>query len=157
MTLISNLFSAGIETSATVINWCFVYLLRHPEIQKSLYREIEDVVGTSRRPTLDDKPQMSKCVSFINEVLRHANIAPFAVAHGVSEDTMFRGYLIPKESVLIPNLSTITGDDNLFKNADMFDPLRFINEDGKIEGIDVISAFSIGKYIVVFHTCIMAS
>ena len=41
------------------------------------------------------------------EVQRHATIAPFAVQHAAMEDTVFRGYKIPKHTMIQVNLAEV--------------------------------------------------
>ena len=43
--LVSDLNAAGTETTTSTIRWILFYLIRHPEIQKKVHREIERVVG----------------------------------------------------------------------------------------------------------------
>lgn len=33
LNLVSNLFTAGVETTATTLNWSFLLMLKYPEIQ----------------------------------------------------------------------------------------------------------------------------
>ncbi|OWF52911.1 cytochrome P450 2J6-like [Mizuhopecten yessoensis] len=81
-TVVINLFLAGTETTATMIRWAIIYLIHNKPIQDKLRQEIETVVGTSRIPSLGDKPSMPYYEAFITEVFRMGNIAPLSVPHG---------------------------------------------------------------------------
>ncbi|XP_021364056.1 cytochrome P450 2J2-like isoform X2 [Mizuhopecten yessoensis] len=142
-TLIGNVFSAGTETTATGIRWAVLYLLHYRDIQDRLRQEIDQVIGRSRMPSISDKQNMPFFEAFIVEVLRHANIAPLALPHGSACDTMFRGFFIPRGSILVPNLDSILNDPKLFSCPETFCPSRFIDDDGKLTGCDKVTAFSV--------------
>lgn len=144
-TLIGNLFSAGTETTATSIRWAVLYLLHYRDIQDRLRQEVDTVIGRSRAPSISDKPNMPYFEAFILEVLRHANVAPLAVAHGASKDSMYKGFFIPTEAILVPNLDSVLNDPKLFPHPDTFCPSRFIGDDGKVTRSDKVTAFSVGR------------
>lgn len=52
-----DMFMAGTETTNKSVNFLFLHLIRNPEIQKKARREIDQVIGRSRLPTLDDRPK----------------------------------------------------------------------------------------------------
>lgn len=145
---IKDLFSAGTETISAMIRWSILYLLHNKPVQDKLRLEIESVVGTSRLPSLDDKPNMPYYEAFIMEVLRMGNIAPLSVGHGARTDIPFRGMVIPKGSVIIPNLDSVLSDADLFKEPKMFDPERFLGNDGNVIGQKTMAiAFSLGRRV----------
>ncbi|XP_033742682.1 cytochrome P450 2F2-like [Pecten maximus] len=144
-TLIGNVFSAGTETTATSIRWAVLYLLHYRDIQDKLRQEIDQVIGRSRAPSISDKQDMPFFEAFIIEVLRHANVAPLAVAHGAAQDTMYKGFFIPRGSILVPNLDSVMNDPKLFLHPETFCPSRFIGDDGRVTGCDKVTAFSVGR------------
>ncbi|XP_069130004.1 cytochrome P450 2H1-like isoform X2 [Argopecten irradians] len=145
--IILHLFLAGTETTTTSIRWSIVYLLRNPEIQVRLFREIESVVGVSRLPTVADRPNLHYCEAFITEVLRRCNIVPLSLPHGAMKDIDFRGYRIPKGCTILPNLDSILSDPELFPDPDKFDPTRFLDAEGKFCGAEKVVAFSLGRRV----------
>ncbi|XP_046558220.1 cytochrome P450 2H2-like [Haliotis rubra] len=76
---ITDLFMAGTETTATTIRWTLVYFLHHPEIQEKCFREIQEIIGQSRRPSMKDKINLPYMEATIMEVLRRADIGPTAL------------------------------------------------------------------------------
>jgi hypothetical protein len=48
------------------------------------------------------------------ETLRIGNIVPLSVPHGTSEDVQFKGYTIPRNTVVIANLDSVLSDENIF-------------------------------------------
>ena len=54
--LVSDLYAAVTETTTSTIRWILFYLIRHPEIQKKVHREIEQEVGKLQWKNIVDKP-----------------------------------------------------------------------------------------------------
>lgn len=53
-------------------------LIDHPEEQEKIYRELAEVVGVDRQPTIEDKSRLSYTNAFIQEAFRvSSNIFPF--------------------------------------------------------------------------------
>ncbi|XP_069130182.1 cytochrome P450 2E1-like [Argopecten irradians] len=143
---VMNLFVAGTDTTSTSIRWALLYLIRYKPIQDRLRHEIMTVVGTSRLPSLADKPDMPYYEAFITEVLRLGDIAPLAVPHAARKDIHFRNMVIPKGSIIIPNLDSVLSDPELFENPYEFQPKRFLGENGKLNGKEkAVIAFSSGR------------
>ena len=110
-------------------------------------KEIEEVVGTNRRPSLADKPSMPYTEAVISEVQRLANIAPIAVLHTASEDLRWREFVIPKDCSIIVNLDTIHSDEKVFPEPDKFKPERFLTADGRHTGAkESTLPFGTGKF-----------
>ena len=83
----------------------------YPEAQKKAQAEIDAVVGRDRLPSLADRPQLPYITAVMNEVFRWSPVAPLAIPHSAMQDDVYQGYLIPKGSLVIPNIwyvSTIT-------------------------------------------------
>lgn len=50
-----DLFFAGSDTLSSTLGWTFLYLAVDPKIQDKVQQEIDEVVGKSRLPCLEDK------------------------------------------------------------------------------------------------------
>ena len=50
-----DLFAAGSETTATTLAWAILYMILNPEAQEKVQKEIDQVVGRDREPSLDDR------------------------------------------------------------------------------------------------------
>ncbi len=77
---LADLFVAGTDTTATAMEWIFLYLIRHAEAQERIHQEITDLTGgNQRRIGLRDKVEAHFTNSFIDEVTRYAknNMKPF--------------------------------------------------------------------------------
>ncbi|XP_069130188.1 cytochrome P450 2B11-like [Argopecten irradians] len=146
--VVMALFTAGTDTTATMIRWAILYLIHNKPIQDKLRQEILTVVGTSRLPSLADKPALPYYEAFITEVLRMGNIAPLAVPHGAKKDIHFRGMVIPNGSMIIPLLDSVMTDSEMFENPYKFEPERFLGKDGQLNGKEKnVIAFSLGRRV----------
>ncbi|CAG7723979.1 unnamed protein product, partial [Allacma fusca] len=50
-----EMFIAGTETTASSLTYALQYLAVNEDVQEKMYREIKNVVGSTRRPALTDR------------------------------------------------------------------------------------------------------
>ena len=127
-----DVFSTGTETTATVILWAVLYLLKYENVKARLQADIDNIVPiiNNRLPRLEDKPKLPHVSAFIMEVLRCANIVPLAVPHAAtSDDMVLHGYKIPRDTPILFNLDSVLKDPVIFENPEQFNPDRFIDAD----------------------------
>ncbi|XP_067239883.1 cytochrome P450, family 2, subfamily V, polypeptide 1 isoform X2 [Chanodichthys erythropterus] len=137
-----DLFVAGTETTSTTLLWAFVYMMKYPEIQEKVQAEIDKVVGQSRRPNIDDRHNMPYTDAVIHEVQRMSNVVPLSVPRMTNEDTILGGYLIPKGTQIIPNLTSVLFEQTKWKTPHSFDPQNFLNTQGEFEKPEAFIPFS---------------
>jgi cytochrome P450 len=51
----SDLFTAGSDTTTNTLGWAFLYLLNYPDVQAKIRKELDRVIGSDRLPTLNDR------------------------------------------------------------------------------------------------------
>nr|XP_022332619.1 cytochrome P450 2C28-like isoform X1 [Crassostrea virginica] len=145
--ILSELFVAGTETTSTALRWFSLFMIRHPDVQDKMRKEINDVIGTSRFPSLEDKPKLPYCEAVIHETLRVGAIGPISVPHGLTSDLKYNDFTIPKEAILIPNLYSVFFDETIFPNPHAFKPERFLDDEGKLQNTEKVLAFSLGRRV----------
>lgn len=52
-----DLFLAGAETTSSTLQWAMLYMISFPDIQAKVQQEIDTVIGSTRVPTLEDRPK----------------------------------------------------------------------------------------------------
>ena len=132
VTIVADIFGAGIETVSTAFHWALLFILSDPGLQKELQAELKREIGTDRLLTLEDRARLPQLQATVLEVLRKATIVPLALPHYTTEDSTVAGYHIPKNSTVIVNLWALSHDANHFQEPDAFNPYRFLDEAGQI-------------------------
>lgn len=142
---LTNLFEAGTETTTSMMRWVLLYLVIHPEIQAKVHKEIDDIIGMERDPTMSDRLKMVYTDAVLLETHRCASLAATGAPHSNLEETELFGYRIPKRSFIIANIWAVHHDPKLWKEPEKFMPERFINKEGRLEKPEYLIPFGVGK------------
>lgn len=140
-----DLFSAGGETLSSSLAFSLLYMILNPNVQKAVQKELDQVVGRDRRPTLADRGRLHYTDAVLTELFRVCSIAPVAPPHRVTKDTTLNGYFIPKESMVVINLYSVFQDREHWGDPEVFRPERFLDSDGHFVKDDWIIPFGVGK------------
>ena len=145
MNFLYDTFIAGQETTANTIIFGLIYSINFPEIQQKLHEELDAVIGSDRIINIKDKPYLIYTQAFINETLRMTNLLPQNLFHKNIKDVEIDGYLIKKGTTIIPQISCVLYNEEIFPEPYKFKPERFIDENGNLRKVDELVPFSIGK------------
>lgn len=153
--VVGNTYEAGSDTTTMTLQVFTLAAVLHPEKVRILQDEIDSVVGRDRLPTFEDTEKMPYLLAFIKEVHRWRPVLPGGVPHAVTADDEFMGYHIPKGATIVPGHWAISMDEELYPNADEFEPERFLkNPDLPYSQFGFGRRKCIGKPIrFFFHFC----
>ncbi|XP_062871843.1 cytochrome P450 2B4-like [Trichomycterus rosablanca] len=143
----SDLFLAGTETTSTTLRWGFIFMMNHPDVQERCHEEIVRVLGYDRAPSMDDRAKLPYTLATVHEIMRCGNILPLGVFHSTTQTTQLRGYTIPKETLIMTNLTAVMTDKDHWKHPDTFNPENFLDENGQFCKDEFFLPFSLGPRV----------
>uniref|UniRef100_UPI0037E7D261 cytochrome P450 2Y3 n=1 Tax=Semicossyphus pulcher TaxID=241346 RepID=UPI0037E7D261 len=140
-----NLFLAGTETTSSTIRYALSVLIKYPNIQEKMQQEIDTVIGQSRCPNMEDRKSLPFTDAVIHEVQRFLDIVPFSLPHYALHDITFRGYTIPKDTVIIPMLHSVLKEEKQWATPWTFNPQHFLDHNGNFKKNPAFLPFAAGK------------
>ncbi|XP_012142656.2 cytochrome P450 18a1 isoform X1 [Megachile rotundata] len=143
--ILGDLFSAGMETVKTTLEWAIILMLHHPEAAAAVQEELDQVVGRSRMPALEDLPFLPVTEATILEVLRRSSVVPLGTTHATTRDVTLHGYTIPAGTQVVPLLHAVHMDPELWEKPNEFRPSRFLSAEGKVEKPEYFMPFGAGR------------
>ncbi|XP_042748715.1 cytochrome P450 2K6-like [Lagopus leucura] len=149
--VVRNLFTAGMDTTATTLRWGLLLMMKYPEIQKKVQEEIDQVIG-SNLPRTEHRTKMPYTDAVVHEIQRFANILPLNLPHETTMDVAIKGYFIPKGTYVIPLLNSVLQDKTQWEKPCSFYPEHFLNSEGKFVKKDAFMPFSAGRRICAGET-----
>lgn len=129
-----NLFTAGTDTSSSIMEWALAEMLKNPKILIRAQKEMDQVVGRQRMLVESDIPKLPYLQAIIKETYRLHPSTPLGVPRMSIEACQVNGYHIPKNTRLTINIYAIGRDPNVWANPLEFNPERFLS--GKNAKID---------------------
>ncbi|KAG2002583.1 cytochrome P450 [Coprinopsis cinerea AmutBmut pab1-1] len=134
----ASAFAAGSDTVVSGVLSYLLVLANFPEVQKVAQEELDRVLG-GRLPTLKDRQDLPLIESICWEVLRWNPVGPLGVSHCASQTNEYRGYCIPKGTIVVPNIWAVFHNPELYPDPFTFKPDRFVDREGNDErGINPI-------------------
>ncbi|KAK7256968.1 hypothetical protein RIF29_30609 [Crotalaria pallida] len=150
--LLLNLFTAGTDTSASIIEWALAEMMKNPNIMKRAHKEMDQVVGRQRLLVESDLPKLPYLQAICKETYRMHPSTPLSVPRVSNQACQVNGYYIPKNTRLNVNIWAIGRDPNVWANPLEFNPERFLSggENARIDpsGVDFeLIPFGAGRRI----------
>ncbi|XP_062058741.1 cytochrome P450 2D17-like isoform X2 [Lepus europaeus] len=143
--VVADLFAAGMFTTSITLSWALLLMILHPDVQRQVQQEIDEVIGPARRPEMGDQARMPYTTAVVHEVQRFADIIPLGVPHQTSRDVEVQGFLIPKGTVLFTNLSSVLKDEAVWEKPFRFHPGHFLDAQGRFVKQEAFMPFSAGR------------
>lgn len=126
----ASLFGAGSDTTASTLCSAILALVTTPGILETAQAELDWVIGPDRLPVFDDIRNLPYLRALCKEVLRWRPVAVLGgTPHASSEDDYYRGFYIPKGTVILGNSWAINLNPEYYPDPDKFNPLRFLDGD----------------------------
>lgn len=121
----------GHDTTAAAMNWVLYLLGHHPEAQKKVHQELDEVFGNTESPvTVDDLKKLRYLECVVKEALRLFPSVPM-FARSLKEDCYINGYKLPKGTNVLILTYVLHRDPEIFPEPDEFRPERFFPENSK--------------------------
>uniref|UniRef100_A0A7N6BRH2 Steroid 21-hydroxylase n=1 Tax=Anabas testudineus TaxID=64144 RepID=A0A7N6BRH2_ANATE len=124
-------FGAGVETTSTTLLWILAYLLHHPEVQDRVQRELDENVGTERVVCMSDRGRLPYLDCVINEGMRIRPVSPVLIPHIAMTDSSIGGHAISRGTRVLVNMWSIHHNPQHWDKPDLFNPDRFLDDQGQ--------------------------
>src|SRR5262245_4256485 len=128
---INTFLIAGHETTSGLLSCTIYALLKHPEVLKKAYEEVDRVLGpdVNARPTYQQVTQLTYITQILKEALR---LWPPAPAYGIAplqDETIGGKYTLKKNTFVTVLVMALHRDPSVWgSNPDSFDPENFSRE-----------------------------
>ncbi|CEL08495.1 hypothetical protein ASPCAL11644 [Aspergillus calidoustus] len=122
-----SLYTGGADTTVSTLSCFFLAMALYPEVQTKAQEELDRVLGSNKLPTFEDRHSLPYIDAIVKESLRWHPVAPMGIPHMCSEDDVYKGYRIPKGSLVMPNIWEFTHDPETYKDPRTFNPSRFLS------------------------------
>ena len=121
-----TLLTAGHETTAVSLTYTAYLLAQHPEVERKLVAELDDVLGGDR-PTMAGLPEMPYTEQVVEESMRLFPPVP-SIVRETKEADRIGGYEIPAGSRVFLSQWVVHRDDRWYDDPLAFRPERWTDE-----------------------------
>nr|UYK53797.1 flavonoid 3',5' hydroxylase [Phaseolus vulgaris] len=129
--LLLNLFTAGTDTSSSIIEWSLAEMLKNPSIMKKAQEEMDQVIGRERRLKESDIPNLPYFQAICKETYRKHPSTPLNLPRISNQPCQVNGFYIPKNTRLSVNIWAIGRDPQVWERPLEFKPERFLSGKNK--------------------------
>ncbi len=129
--LTSELFGAGGEPTSVTLKWALLFLAKNPEILAKAQDEIAQVVGQDNLVRLEHRKSLPYVQALIMDIIRLADIHPIGVMHSNDTDIVLDGFVIPKNSFVIPNFHKVHRDLTYWEKPEVLYPEHWLDASGQ--------------------------
>ncbi|HEX7330564.1 MAG TPA: cytochrome P450, partial [Pyrinomonadaceae bacterium] len=126
---VMTLLLAGHETTAATLTWVWYLLSQHPEVERRLHAEVDEVLA-GRRATLSDVPRLVYTRMIVSETLR---LYPpvWLLPRKTKNPDCLDQHVIPRNSDVLVCVYTIHRHPRFWDEPERFDPERFAQDKGR--------------------------
>ncbi|OCH86139.1 cytochrome P450 [Obba rivulosa] len=160
--LAGSMFAAGSDTAsrpishlkmpkplilqtAAALGFVSIAAACYPEAQARVQAQLDEVIGRQRLPTFADRKMLPEVEAFFLEVLRWRPISVLGFAHKATKDVIWRDYVIPAGTTVLGCHWAISRDPDVFPEPEVFNPQRWLDEQGRIKTDTRFQSFGFGR------------
>ncbi|KAF8268651.1 cytochrome P450 [Lactarius quietus] len=129
MCLLSTVFTlGGVHSTSGVIQWFLALISSHPDVQAKAHAELDMVIGRDYWPSAEDEQRLPYIRAIIKEVQRSRSPFWMGQPHYSTEDFVYNGMYIPKNTTLILNCYSIHHNEEKYSDSFSFNPDRYLGD-----------------------------
>ncbi|XP_048362909.1 cytochrome P450 2J2-like [Sphaerodactylus townsendi] len=144
---IFDLFIAGSDTTFSTLQWALLLMANHPDVQEKVYKEMEDVLGSSPLCTHQDVKKLPYTNAVIHEILRSQYILIIGIPRQSVKDENILGFPIPKGTIVVPDIASVLLDPKQWATPQEFNPNHFLDKGGNFVTREAFLPFGAGARI----------
>ncbi|CAL1263843.1 unnamed protein product [Larinioides sclopetarius] len=121
----------GVLGVASLASLLIKNVLNFPEEEDKLYKEIVEVIGVDRQPTIEDKSKLTYLNAFLLEAMRTSDFFNIFPTLECTKETTLGGHRIPIGAILLMNFYSTHYDPEVYEEPKKFNPSRYIQTQEK--------------------------
>ena len=137
----ADIVLAGSDTTATFFVWFLLYMILNQDLQEKLQVEVDEVLKDGEVLQWNDFNKLPYLQAAVCEVMRHSYFVPLSLPHSSRQETNLKGYRIPRSTTVFFNYYRIHRDETVWEHPSVFNPDRFLDENGQFVGWRVKPGF----------------
>ncbi|XP_042008274.1 salviol synthase-like [Salvia splendens] len=122
-----DMLGAGGETSATTMDWAMSEMLKNPRVLQKAQEEVRKAFDEDGYVDEARITQLKYLKSVVKEALRIHPPLPLLLPRKCGQACEIDGYEIPADTKIIINAWAVNRDPKYWKNAECFEPERFMD------------------------------
>nr|VFJ73132.1 MAG: Cytochrome P450 [Candidatus Kentron sp. FW] len=129
-----QLFGASKGTLFFFMMYALHYMAVWPEIQTAIQKELDKITARGAQPGSSHRREMSLTEACMWEILRHSSLMALpAFNYETKQEVTAAGRKLDKGTIIFVNYYSTTRDERYWPEPESFDPMRFLDRDGKID------------------------
>ncbi|KAJ4724621.1 Cytochrome P450 [Melia azedarach] len=134
--IITEVFGAGSETTATTLDWALCEMMKNPRVLKRAQDEVREVFNKKGKVDETGIAEMQFLKLVIKETMRLHTPAPLLFPRECRESCKIDGFDIPAKATVIVNAWAIARDPKYWSEPESFMPERFLDCSIDFKGLD---------------------
>ncbi|KAJ3558856.1 hypothetical protein NM688_g680 [Phlebia brevispora] len=130
--LAGTMVGAGQGSIAGSLTYFVLAMVLYLDVMRRAQEQVDEVVGRARLPRFSDREKLPYVEAMVKEVLRWRSVGPAGLPRCSTQDDWYKGYFIPKGTLIILNVWGMNRDPAYFPDYDDFRPERYLGESGDL-------------------------